>query len=84
MKDLRVADIILNIKLLINDNGGIVLLHSYYMEMSQVIFGYSDLKSSLTPYDPLVWYFERMEGLSYPRVLHGYNELKPDMWCWWD
>ena len=52
MKDLGVADVILNIKLLRDGNGGITLLQSHYVEKVLSRFGYSDYKSSPTPYDP--------------------------------
>jgi hypothetical protein len=52
MKDLGVVDVILNIKLLKDDDGGITLLQSHYVEKILSHFGYSDCKSSLTPYDP--------------------------------
>jgi hypothetical protein len=52
MKDLGVADVILNIKLLRDDDGGITLLQSHYVEKILSYFGYSDCKSSPTPYDP--------------------------------
>jgi hypothetical protein len=52
MKDLGVADVILNIKLLKDDDGGITLLQSHYVEKILSRFGYSDCKSSPTPYDP--------------------------------
>ncbi|KAK1626416.1 hypothetical protein QYE76_000731 [Lolium multiflorum] len=51
MKDLGVADVILNIKLLKDDDGGITLLQSHYVEKILSRFGYSDCKSSPTPYD---------------------------------
>jgi hypothetical protein len=54
MKDLGVADVILNIKLLKDDNGGITLLQSHYVEKILSRFGYSDCKSCPTPYDPSV------------------------------
>src|SRR3954471_12920327 len=54
MKELGVADVILNIKLLKDDNGGITLLHSHYVEKILSRFGYSDCNSSPTPYDPSV------------------------------
>ncbi|KAK1667307.1 hypothetical protein QYE76_055466 [Lolium multiflorum] len=54
MKDLGVADVILNIKLLKDDDGGITLLQSHYVEKILSRFGYSDCKSSPTPYDPSV------------------------------
>ena len=54
MKDLGVADFILNIKLLRNDDGGITLLQSHYVDKILSLFGYSDCKSSPTPYDPSV------------------------------
>ena len=62
MKDLGVADVILNIKLLRDDDGGITLLQSHYVEKILSRFGYSDCKPSPTPYDQ-VCYFERIEEL---------------------
>ena len=54
MKDLGVADVILNIKLLRGDDGGITLLQSHYVEKILSRFGYSECKPSPTPYDPSV------------------------------
>ena len=54
MKDLGVADVILNIKLLRDNEGGITLLQSHYVEKILSRFGYSDCKISPTPYDPSV------------------------------
>jgi hypothetical protein len=54
MKDLGVADVILNIKLLKDEHGGITLLQSHYVEKILSRFGYSDCKPSPTPYDPSV------------------------------
>src|SRR3954469_25282344 len=54
MKDLGVADVIMNIKLLRDDDGGITLLQSHYVEKVLSHFGYSDFKFSPTPYDPSV------------------------------
>src|SRR5215216_4257680 len=54
MKDLGVADVILNIKLLRDDDGGITLLQSHYVEKVLSCFGYSDVKFSPTSYDPSV------------------------------
>ena len=54
MKDLGVADVILNIKLLRDENGGITLLQSHYVEKILSHFGYSDCKPSPTPYDASV------------------------------
>ena len=54
MKDLGVADVILNIKLLRYNEGGITLLQSHYIEKILSRFGYSDCKISPTPYDPSV------------------------------
>jgi hypothetical protein len=52
MKDLGVANVILNIKLLKDDDGGITLLQSHYVEKILSRFGYSNCRSSPTPYDP--------------------------------
>ena len=54
MKDLGVSNVILNIKLLKDDNAGITLLQSHYVEKILSRFGYSDCNSSPTPYDPSV------------------------------
>ena len=43
---------ILNIKLLREGNGGVTLAQSHYVEKILNRFGYSDCKSSPTPYDP--------------------------------
>ena len=54
MKDLGEADVILNFKLLRDENGGITLLQSHYVEKVLSCFGYMDSKPSSTPYDPSV------------------------------
>src|SRR3954462_5223237 len=54
MKDLGVADVILNIKLLRHDDDGITLLQSHYVEKNLSHFGYSDSKPSPTSYDASV------------------------------
>ena len=51
-KDLGVADVILNIKLLREGNGGVTLMQSHYVEKVLNRFGYSDCKPISTPYDP--------------------------------
>ena len=51
MKDLREADVILNIKLNKGENG-ITVLRSHYVEKVLNRFGYMDCKPSPTPYDP--------------------------------
>nr|ABB46939.2 retrotransposon protein, putative, Ty1-copia subclass, expressed [Oryza sativa Japonica Group] len=54
MKDLEVADVILNIKLLRGDEGRITLVQSHYMDKVLSRFGYSDCKAAPTPYHPSV------------------------------
>ena len=54
MKDLGVADVILNIKLLREENGGVTLMQSHYVEKMLNRFEYSDCTSTPTPYDPSV------------------------------
>jgi hypothetical protein len=54
MKDLGVADVILNIKLLKGENGGVTLLQSHYVKKVLSRFGYSDCKHVTTPYDPSI------------------------------
>jgi hypothetical protein len=52
MKDLGEADVILNIKLLREGNGGITLVQSHYVEKVLSRFGYSKCESAPTPYYP--------------------------------
>ena len=54
MKDLDEADVILNIKLLREENGGVTLVQSHYVEKVLSRFGYSDCMPAPTPYDPSV------------------------------
>ena len=54
MKDLREADVILNIKLLREGDGGVTLLQSHYVEKVLSRFGFSDCAPAPTPYDPSV------------------------------
>jgi hypothetical protein len=54
MNDLGEADIILNIKLLRDENNGITLVQSHYVDKVLSRLGYADCKSSPTPYDPSV------------------------------
>jgi hypothetical protein len=51
MKDLGEVDVILNIKLVREGDGGVTLLQSYYVEKVLSRFGYSDWKPTPTPYD---------------------------------
>src|SRR6266498_3617052 len=54
MKDLGEADVILNIKLVREGNGGVSLSQSHYVEKVLSRFGYSDCKPTSTPYDASV------------------------------
>jgi hypothetical protein len=55
MKDLGVADVILNIKLHREDgNGEISLVQNHYVEKVLSRFGYSECSPAPTPYDPSV------------------------------
>ena len=51
MKDLGEADVILNIKLLREGDGGVTLLQSHYVEKVLSCFGFSDCEIAPTPYD---------------------------------
>jgi hypothetical protein len=51
MKDLGEADVIHNIKLAKDGNGGVILAQSHYVEKVLSHFGYSDCKPVSTPYD---------------------------------
>jgi hypothetical protein len=46
------ADVICNIKLLREGNGGITLMQSHYVEKVLSRFGYSECEPTPTPYDP--------------------------------
>jgi hypothetical protein len=48
------TNVILNIKLLKEDNGGFIILQSHYEEKVLSSFGFSDYKASPTPYDSSV------------------------------
>ena len=54
MKDLGEADVILNIKLLREGDGGVTLLQTHYVEKVLSRFGFSDCAPAPTPYDPSV------------------------------
>jgi hypothetical protein len=54
MKDLGEADVILNIKLKRECNGGVTILRPHYVENVLSRFGYSDCQPAPTPYDPSV------------------------------
>ena len=54
MKDLGEADIILNVKLLREGNGGVILSQSHYVEKVLSRFGFSDCQPAPMPYDPSV------------------------------
>jgi hypothetical protein len=51
MKDLGEADVILNIKLINGENGGVTLSQTQYVENMLSRFGYSNSKTAPTPYD---------------------------------
>ena len=54
MKDLGEADVILNIKLLREGDGGVTLLQSHYVKKALSRFEFSDCEPAPTPYDPSV------------------------------
>ena len=54
MKDLGEADVIFNIKLLREGNGGVILLQSYCVKKVLSRFGFSDCQPAATPYYPCV------------------------------
>jgi hypothetical protein len=51
MKDLGEADVILNIKLIKGENGGVTLSQTHYVEKMLSQFGYNNSKPAPTPYD---------------------------------
>jgi hypothetical protein len=52
MKDLGEADVIINIKLIREGDGGVTFLRSHYVENVLSCFGFSDYNPAPTPYDP--------------------------------
>ena len=54
MKNLRETDVILNTKLQREDDGGVTLLQTHYVEKVLSRFGFSDCAPAPTPYDPSV------------------------------
>ena len=54
MKDLGEVDVILNVKLLREGNGGVTLSQSHYVEKVLSRFRFSDCQPAPTPYDPSV------------------------------
>jgi hypothetical protein len=54
IKDLEEADVILNIKLLRESDGGVTLLQSHYVENVLSHCRFSDCQPAPTPYDPSV------------------------------
>jgi hypothetical protein len=50
MKDLGEADVILNIKLIKGQNGGVTLSQTHYVEKMLSRFGYNDSTPAPTPY----------------------------------
>jgi hypothetical protein len=52
MKDLGKANVILNIKLQREGNGGITLVQSHYVEKVLSRYGFSECEPTPTPYDP--------------------------------
>jgi hypothetical protein len=51
MKDFGEADVILNIKLIKGENGGVTLSRTHYVEKMLSRFGYSNSKPASTPYN---------------------------------
>jgi hypothetical protein len=72
MKDLDEVDVILNIKL-INEENGITLTQSHYVEKVLSCFGYKESKPSPKPYDPslVLWKNKRIgrDQLRYYQII---------------
>jgi hypothetical protein len=86
MKDLGEEDVVLNIKL-IKDENGIILKQSHHVENILKCFGYLDFKVSPTPYDPnLKLHKNRGQGINrllYSQIIGSLMYLvgatRPDM-----
>jgi hypothetical protein len=86
MKDLGVADVILNIKLHREEgNGGITLVQNHYVEKVLSRFGYSECSPAPTPYDPSVSLRknQRRDQLRYSQIIGSLmylaNAMRPDI-----
>jgi len=79
MKDLDETDVILNIKLIKNENG-ITLSQSHYVEKILSRFGYVNSKLSPTPYDPSVILRKNKKiaknQLRYPDISFAVSKLR--------
>jgi hypothetical protein len=71
MKDLGEADVILNIKLVREGDGGVTLLQSHYVEKVLSRFGFSDCDPAPTPYDPSMLLRKNRKGSI---------DILPDRW----
>jgi hypothetical protein len=74
IKDLGEVDVILNIKLLREGDGGVILLQSHYVEKVLSHFGFSDYQPAPTLYDPSVLLRKKSENSK------GSIEIFPDHW----
>jgi hypothetical protein len=61
-KDSGEADVILNIKLVREGDGGVTLLQSHYVKNVLSRFGYSDCKPAPTPYGASMIFFKKIKG----------------------
>jgi hypothetical protein len=79
MKDLGKANVILNIKLLREGNGGVTLLQSHYVEKVLSRFGFSNYQPAPTPYDPSVLLRKNqriaMDQLRYSQIISKFIYL---------
>jgi hypothetical protein len=86
MKDLGEADVILNIKLIKEENE-ITLTQSHYVEKDLSCFGYKNNKPSPTPYDPSLILLKNKRSdrdqLSYYHIIgslmHLASATRPDI-----
>ena len=74
MKDLGEADVILNIKLLREGDGGLTLLQTHYVEKVLSRFGFSDCAPAPTSYDRSMLLRKKSENSK------GSVEIFPDHW----
>jgi hypothetical protein len=74
IKDLGEVDVILNIKLLREGDGGVILLQSHYVEKVLSHFGFSDYQPAPTLYDPSMLLRKKLENSK--RSI----EIFPDHW----
>jgi hypothetical protein len=89
MKDLGKADVILNIKLIKGENGGVTLSQTHYVDKMLSQFGYINSKPAPTPYNAILVLRKNLrimvDQLRYSQIIGSLMYLasttRPDIVC---